>query len=160
MSAPPAPSVPRRRSLLVTHAAGKLDHFRHEPGKEEDTFQQRYFVCSQYWGEAKAQSQPDRTQDGDQDGDQYENQSGDQYQDRDGDQEGSPERRLGGTGGRGRGGENATASAQGPIFFYVSRPQYFSLLVVQIMCLPAMWQSLLRIARIRDGRVVGQASPR
>lgn len=32
----------------------QLDHFRHVGGASEATFQQRYFICDEYWGPAGA----------------------------------------------------------------------------------------------------------
>ena len=98
------------RPLHVLHVCPvQLDHFRHTPAaaggddnEDDNTFQQRYFVCSEYWGAASGESGSDG--------------------------EGGEDSRRGNdapsASRAGRGGERAAPGALGPIFFYVS----FSLL--------------------------------
>ncbi len=89
----------------------QLDHFRHSVGeKDEDrsnTFQQRYFVCSEFWG-------PENPENSGAAGEEGLASKGDA---KDG---GSV-----GKGKAGRGGGNAPEGATGPIFFYVSPPSLF-----------------------------------
>lgn len=82
----------------------QLDHFRHTPaaagGDDEDdnTFEQRYFVCSEYWGPARAESDSDGG----------------------GGEDSRTENVAPSASKAGRGGERAAPGALGPIFFYVS----------------------------------------
>lgn len=86
----------------------QLDHFRHRPAatggddENDNTFQQRYFLCSEYWGPASGASGSDG--------------------------EGRSVSRRGSgaasVGKAGRGGERAAPDALGPIFFYVSPPSF------------------------------------
>ena len=83
----------------------QLDHFRHVPatrGKDDEdgnTFQQRYFLCKEYWEPATADS-----------GAASEEGVGREVKD------------AASSSKAGRGGEHAAHGAPGPIFFYVSLP--------------------------------------
>eukprot|EP00903_Cladosiphon_okamuranus_P013794 g12837.t1 len=96
-----------------------LDHFRHTPAAaggddgDDKTFQQRYFVCSEYWGPASGDSgDGSRSDGGERDDDSRMTGKG----------AASPSK-------AGRGGEHAAPGALGPIFFYAGNEADVSLYV-------------------------------
>lgn len=99
-----SPAPPPARSVCPV----QLDHFRHTPAAaggddgDENTFQQRYYLCSEYWGPASGDGGDGSSSDG----------------------EGQDDSRRGNDAASasktGRGGERAAPGALGPIFFYVS----------------------------------------
>lgn len=94
------------------------------PGGDRNTFQQRYFLCTEYWGGGPIPSgglSPDRDDEGPNDAIKDID-----FTESNGSIEGSDAtKRKGGAEGKkghgvSRGGEHAGDGAKGPIFFYVS----------------------------------------
>ncbi|CAN0419620.1 unnamed protein product, partial [Hapterophycus canaliculatus] len=121
-----------------------LDHFRHVPAapgsaegegeeveghesgdEDRNTFQQRYFVCREYWGPANGDDGGITTATNAASSDGQDGSVDDRSGQRDsGGGAASGSAKAGG--GSGRGAEHAAPGALGPIFFYVSFVFLFS----------------------------------